>query len=277
MIEGLYTAGSSMLPRNTRQDYIANNIANLGVPGFKRDRIFLRELGEAHRRISGSYPEWRNDRIAGSYIDFEQGTLQMTGNHLNVGLSGPGFFQVRTAQGDLFTRNGEFSINNQGFLVSNTVGLGETAPRYVLDTGGNPIQLASRDFTINARGEILVQGATAAELGVWDIPPRAKDVNGNYLIPSSPTGLKEGVLERNPNGLFQVRAGSGVRMQRVDFGRQGAPEVLQGFLESSNANPITEMVDMIDSYRWFEADQRAVKVLDDTLNRAVNNVGVIRR
>ena len=276
MIEGLYIAGSSMLPRNTKQDYIANNIANLNVPGFKRDRIFLQELGDAHRRVSGSYPEWRSDRIAGSYIDFGQGILEKTDNHLNLAMSGPGFFKVRSAQGDLFSRNGEFSINAEGFLVSNTVGMGDRTPRYVLDIGDQPIQLPSRDFTVNVRGEILVGGELVSQVGVWDIPNEAKDVNGNYLQPSSPTGLKEGILERVPNGLFRVVAGAGTRMQPVDFGEAESPQVMQGFLEKANADPIIEMVDMIDSFRWYEADQRAVKVLDDTLNRAVNHVGTVR-
>lgn len=276
MIEGLYTAGSSMLPRNTRQDYIANNIANLEVPGFKRDRIFLREMGEAHRRVSGSYPEWRNDRVAGSYIDFEQGIMQQTDNHLNAALFGQGFFRVRTAQGDLYTRNGEFSVNAQGFLVANTVGMKETAPRYVLSAGNQPIQLNTRDFVLNARGEIRVNGAVVNQIAVWDIPKAAKDINGNYLRPTSPTGQKENILERNANGLFQVSAGAGVQMRLVDFSQKDAPQVMQGFLERSNANPVIEMVDMVESYRWFEADQKAVKVLDDTLNRAVNQVGTIR-
>jgi flagellar basal-body rod protein FlgG len=276
MIEGLYTAGSSMLPRNTRQDYIANNIANLEVPGFKRDRIFLRELGDAHKRISGGYPEWRNDRIAGSYIDFEQGIMQQTNNHLNFSVFGPGFFRVRTAQGDLYTRNGEWGLNAQGFLVANVVAMKDTRPRYVLNTANQPIQLPSQEFTVNTRGEILVNGAVVNQIAVWDIPKAAKDINGNYLRPTSPTGQKEGIMERNANGLFQVAAGAGVRMQLVDFAQKEAPQVMQGFLERSNANAVTEMVDMVESYRWYEADQKAVKVLDDTLNRSVNQVGTVR-
>ncbi len=276
MIEGLYTAGSSMLPRNTRQDYIANNIANLEVPGFKRDRIFLRELGDAHRKISGGYPEWRNDRIAGSYVDFEQGIMQQTNIPLNFGMFGPGFFRVRSAQGDLYTRNGEFGVNGQGYLVFNTVGMKDAQPRYVLNTTNQPIQLPGPDFTVNTRGEIQVNGALVNQIAVWDIPKASKDINGNYLRPTSPTGQKEGILERNQNGMFQVSAGAGVQMQLVDFNQKEAPQVMQGFLERSNANPIIEMVDMIESYRWYEADQKAVKVQDDTLNRAVNQVGVVR-
>ena len=276
MIEGLYTAGSSMLPRNTRQDYIANNIANLEVSGFKRDRIFLRELGDAHRKISGGYPEWRNDRIAGSYIDFEQGIMQQTNNPLNFSMFGPGFFRVRSAQGDLYTRNWEFGVNAQGFLVFNTVGMKDAQPRYVLNPTNQPIQLPGPDFTVNTRGEILVNGAVINQVAVWDIPKASKDINGNYLRPTSPTGQKEGILERNGNGMFQVSAGAGVQMQLVDFNQKEAPQVMQGFLERSNANPIIEMVDMVESYRWYEADQKALKVQDDTLNRAVNQVGVVR-
>jgi flagellar basal-body rod protein FlgG len=189
---------------------------------------------------------------------------------------GQGFFRVRSAQGDLYTRNGEFGVNAQGFLTFNTVGMKDAQPRYVLNAGNQPIQVPSSDFTVNTRGEILVNGAVINQIAVWDIPRAAKDLNGNYLRPTSPTGQKEGILERNGNGMFQVAAGAGVQMQLVDFTQKDAPQVMQGFLERSNANPVIEMVDMVESYRWFEADQKAVKVIDDTLNRAVNQVGVVR-
>ena len=73
MIEGLYISASGMLPKSSRHETIANNLANAEVPGFKRDSLFMREVGEARKRLSGDYPEWRINRLEGIWTDFAQG------------------------------------------------------------------------------------------------------------------------------------------------------------------------------------------------------------
>lgn len=255
MLEGLYTSGSSMLARATRQDVIVNNIANGEVAGFKRDGLFLKELGEARRKASGGYPVWRANRIGGAYIDFEQGALRQTNAKLHFAIQGPGFFQVRTPQGDMYTRNGEFSINRDGVLVTN---LGYP----VLDERGGEIRLEGRDFTVNENGEILELGQTKATLAIHDFE---KDADGYY---QDPDGLTR--LERKQNGFFVPNPG----VNRVP--KTADTKVLQGFLEESNADPIVQMVEMVELFRFYEADQRAIRAQDDTLDRAVNDVGAIR-
>ena len=255
MLDGLYTSGSSMLSRNTRQDVITNNIANSDVPGFKRDGVFLRELGEARRKGSGGYPVWRQNRVSGAFIDFDQGQLRHTDSRKHIAIQGPGFFQVRTPQGDLYTRNGEFSINKEGVLVTN---LGYP----VLDERGAQITLEGLDFTVNQEGQILEGGEEKAKLAIHDFQ---KDVDGYY---QDPDGLP--VLERKQNGFFAAKPGVG----QVAVGQD--TRVLQGFLEQSNVNPIYEMVNMLDLFRTFEADRRAIRAQDETLGRAANDVGSIR-
>ncbi len=255
MSEGIYTSGSSLLNRSTRQEVIANNLANSDVPGFKRDGIFLRELGEARRKGSGGYPVWRKNQISGAYIDFDQGALRQTDSKQQFAISGPGFFQVRTPQGDLYTRNGEFSINRDGTLVTN---LGYE----VLDDRGGRIELQGSDFTVNENGEIFENGTLNATLAIHDFQ---KDEEGYYQDPDGVTRL-----ERRQNGFFVPKPGVSRAAITSDT------KVMQGFLEQSNANPIVQMVDMISLFRSYESDQRALRAQDDTLRRAVNEVGRAR-
>ncbi len=255
MLEGLYTSGSSMLARATRQDVITNNIANSEVPGFKRDGVFLKELGEARRKASGGHPVWRQNRISGAYVDFGQGSMRQTDGKLHFAIQGPGFFQVRTAQGDLYTRNGEFSLSRDGVLVDN---LGNS----VLDERGGEIKMEGRDFSVNENGEILQAGEVKATLAVHDFE---KDVDGYY---QDPDGLSR--LERRQNGFFVPKPG----VNQVP--KTSNTKVMQGFLEQSNTSPIVQMVEMVELFRSYEADQRAIRAQDETLTQAVNQVGSIR-
>jgi flagellar basal-body rod protein FlgG len=255
MLQGLYSSGSSMLARASRQDVITNNIANSDVPGFKRDGIFLKELGEARRKASGGYPSWRENRIGGAFVDFEQGALRQTNSNRNLALNGPGFFQVRTPQGDMYTRNGEFSVGSDGLLVTN---MGFP----VLDDRGGEIRLESNEFVVNDEGQILEDGFEVATLAIHDFE---KDIDGHY---EDPDGISR--IERKANGFFTPKPGVNQQPKGADT------KVTQGFLEMSNSEPITQMVDMVELFRTYEADQRAIRAQDDTLRRAVNEVGTVR-
>ncbi len=255
MVQGLYTSGSSMLNRTSRQDVITNNIANSEVPGFKRDGLFIKELGEARRKATGSHPEWRADQIGGAYVDFDQGSIRHTNSTRHLAIHGPGFFQVRTPQGDLYTRNGEFSVSRDGEIVTN---LGHQ----VLDDRGGSIQVEDNNFVVNDGGQVLVNGESVATLAIHDFE---KDVDGYYQDPDGVTRL-----ERKQNGFFYPKPG----VRAVD--KSPETKVIQGALEQSNVQPIIQMVDMVELMRAYEADQRAIRAQDETLRRAVNEVGNIR-
>jgi flagellar basal body rod protein FlgG len=244
-----------MLARATRQEVVANNIANSDVPGYKRDGLFLRELGEARRKGSGGYPVWRENRVAGAFIDFGQGSLQQTDSRQHLAIHGSGFFQVRTDRGDLYTRNGESSVNSQGMLVTN---LGYQ----VLDERGGPIELSGPDFVVNEEGQILEDGTVTATLAIHDF---GKDQDGYYQDPDGVTRL-----ERVSNGFFVPKPG----VNRV--AKPDDTKIRQGFLEQGNSNPVMQLVEMIDLFRAYEADRRVIRAQDETLRRAVNDVGNIR-
>ena len=132
----------------------------------------------------------------------------------------------------------------------------------VLDDRGGEITLAGPDFIVNENGEILEDGVTKAKIAIHDFE---KNSDGLYQDPDGVTRL-----ERKPNGFFFPKPG--VNRLPVDTNTK----ILQGFLEESNVTPLTELVDMLEVFRAFEADQRAIRIQSETIGRAVNDVGSIR-
>lgn len=263
MIEGIFISASGMLPKSSRHEAIANNLANSEVPGFKRDSIFLREVREARKRHSGDYPDWRINRVEGTWTDFQQAKLRRTGNHLDLAINGNGFFAVQTPNGVQYTRNGNFSRNSQGFLVNmlghpvlNTAG----AQLFVPNSFSAPIIDASG--VVKGRDDILGVDTILGQLQISDFP-ELYDRNLKAQSPFQP------VLRKSENGFFIPQPGA-TRVPATDF------EISQGFLEEANVEPVLEMVKMIDVFRSYEADQKAIQVQDSTLDRAVNDIGVVR-
>ena len=260
MIEGIYISASSMLPKATRQEAIANNLANTEVPGFKRDNMFLREMREAKKRLSGDYPDWRINRFEGLWTDLKQGELRRTGDMFDLALEGNGFFAVRTPEGIQYTRNGNFSKNDQGQLV-NPLGY------LVLDQGGAPIVVPENfeapiidgSGVVRVRDELFGEDTEIGQLQIVDFP-EIYDKNAAAQTPYQPP------LKKSKNGLFIPHAAT-PQVPAEDF------VISQGFLEDSNVEPVLEMVKMIDTFRSYEAEQRAIQIQDSTLERAVNDLG----
>jgi flagellar basal-body rod protein FlgG len=260
MIQGLFISASGMLPKATRQEAVANNLANTEVPGFKRDGMFMREVRDAMRRQSGDYPDWRLNRFEGTWTDFEQGLLRQTGDHFDVALKGQGFLAVRTPEGVQYTRNGSLSRQGDGALV-NLLGYP------VLDRDGNEIYIPERYETpvidsagyVRGRDDRTGEQEVLGQLQLVDFP-ELYDANAKAQTPYQPP------LVKGKDGLFIPSPATA----RVDA---TGVEVVQGFLEESNVEPVVEMVRMIDLYRSYEADSRAIQVQDSTLERAVNDLG----
>ncbi|MEC8993277.1 MAG: flagellar hook-basal body protein, partial [Candidatus Latescibacterota bacterium] len=263
MIEGIYISASGMLPKSSRHEAIANNLANIEVPGFKKDSMFNREVREARKQHSGDYPDWRINRLEGTWTDFEQGKLRRTGNMFNMAISGQGFFAVETPGGVQYTRNGSFARNDQGTLV-NLLG------HPVLDVNGETITvpgtfeapIIDASGVIKGRDELLGIDSILGQLQLTDFPQLYDPVH-KAQTPYQP------VLLKSENGFYIPQPGM-VQQAADEF------ELAQGFLEEANVKPVLEMVKMIDVYRSYEADQRAIQVQDSTLDRAVNDIGVVR-
>lgn len=255
MIVGLYASASGMLAEASRHEAIANNIANASTTGFKRDVALLRqEPVQTVHRLSDSVFELAGlttdlapavgARGQGVVIDairpnFAQGTQLQTGNAMDLALEGEGFFVVDTARGKRYTRQGEFSVDGRGRLVTR----GGDA---VLSEAGAAIQVGKARFEVNAEGRYFLDGVDSGR--VQTAIPEAWDM-------LSKEG--EGAYAAAPGARFRA-AGALVR---------------QGALERSNVNAVLEMAGMLEALRAYEANQRAILAQDQTLNTLISEVG----
>lgn len=264
MWRGLYTAGIGMMTQMNRTSVIANNLANAATSGFKRDRVVDEEFGPMLiRRINDGDPNGDITRIKQFHVgdtippvvgnlglgaktaeivtDLSQGSMQDTGNQLDLAIAGNGFFVVATPQGVRYTRDGSFIraangdiTNHRGERVLNRQGRAINIPE-------EAVRIAvGRDGTVFADGEEL----GALQLVEFDDPRAAVKEGDNHYV-------------ARPGARPQPATGS----------------VEQGVLEMSNANVINEMVELIDNYRIYEANSRAVTTQDTMLDHSVNQVG----
>lgn len=241
MLKGISAAATGMLPQLKKQEAIANNLANAGSAGFKRDRVFVEQLARAQAGAQAA--DWQVPQRIGLAIDFASGSMDRTDNPYDLAIAGDGFFVINTPQGPQYTRNGHFTVNPEGVLTT---------------MDGNPVMgedgvitLPPGSVEVGASGTVAVEGQAIGKLRVVQFADTSS-------------------LVRSGSGLFSIGA-PGVQ-PRPDT----ASSIRQGFLESSNVNVIQEMVEMISTFRLYEADQKAIHAQDDLLGRVVNDLGRVR-
>ncbi len=244
MLRSLYISASGILAQRKAMDVLTNNLANVTTTGFKRDTLLTRSFSEVLiGRIND--PEQNASGIGrmtfGVHADdvvtgFEQGSMEPTGRVADLAIAGDGFFVVETPQGLRFTRNGNFQVDGQGFLC--------TSEGYFVRGANGRINVGSQDFLVDQNGNITTAaGGTARLQLVTFADPNVLTKVGNNLFSGPLTAM---------NATGQVR---------------------QGWLEGSNVDLGTEMVSMITVQRNYEANQRMVNMINDTLQKTVNEVG----
>ena len=245
MLKGIAAAASGMLPQVKKQEAIANNLANAGTAGFKRDRIFVQDLTRAQAQaVQKSLPDWQLPQMIGVTIDFTAGALDRTDNPYDVAVAGEGLFAIQTPNGEQYTRNGHFQVSPEGVLI--------TADGHAVLGEGGEIQLPAGTLTIGSDRTASVDGKIVDKLKIVRF--------------SDPR-----VLTRAASSLFKIG------VPGVSAEEDSTSMVRQGFLESSNVNTVEEMVNMITTFRFYEADQKVLKAQDQTLGRVVNELGRVPR
>lgn len=269
MSKGIYTAVSGAIAQSQKLDTIANNLANVNTPGFKRDQqVFSEYLTAVEKepatntvpRISASiesfYDMQGNDKsyvdTAGTYTDFTQGSLKVTGNKLDVALEGDGLFEVATSEGIRYTRAGSFSIDSegrlvtkQGFPVLKDGGVGAPAAGREIRVGGGD---ASGSISIGSGGEIFEGQNNLGKLSVMKF------------------GNKDS-LRKVGHNMYSLKENMDAQMTAA-----ADTKVNQGMIEGSNVNIVREMTEMIQATRVFESTQKAIQAYDSMNGKAVNEV-----
>ncbi len=244
MYKGTYIAMTGAVLRSQELDSVANNLANASTAGYKKtsfsSRLYPLLEGTSQRQDS-IYPDARAMTYFGKYhIDTSEGNIKTTGNPLDLAVNGDGFFAVESKGKTYYTRNGSFSMNKDGFLVT---GSGQR----VLDTTNKPIRIEGENIS-------------AEKINVT--PDGNIYVNGNVLSKIKLVNLNN--IQHVGGSLF-----SGNEM--------GAPkgEILQGSIEMSNVNPIQEMVGIITALRQYETAQKVIKNFDDLSQRVVSEIAKV--
>jgi len=240
MIKGLYRSASGMIPYVKTQEITANNLANASAPGFKQDKLFIKELSRAQAKAYPRKSDWETPMIDQVYTEYEQGMLDKTDNPLDLAIEGGGFFTLALEDGTtVLSRNGSFTIDQSGYLVN-------PEGHRVLGDGG-PINVGEGSVSVGETGQIEVDNSPVGNIRIANIDDKT-------------------TLKKIGDSEFQVPEGIDL-ISAVNF------TIKQGYLESSNVNVIKEMVNMVASYRNFESDAQALKAQDDSLEKLINNVG----
>lgn len=172
--------------------------------------------------------------------DFSQGILQPTNDQLDFALQGKGFFQVETPEGIRYTRDGGFKLNSEKQLV--------TSEGYTVVGTEGPIIIDGLAVSVNELAEILVDGNLTNKFDLVDFE-----------------NLRD--LRKQGNGLYAFEKDAKPELRDVEG------HVVQGHLENSNVDPVKDMVDMMTLYRNYESGQRVIKAYDESIGKAVNEVG----
>jgi flagellar basal-body rod protein FlgG len=259
-MRSLDIAGTGMQAQQTNVEVISNNIANMTTTGFKRRRGEFQDLIYQNLRRVGSDSSDSGSIVpAGAQVGLgvktaaiyrinEQGNLQQTSNTLDMAIQGAGYFQVTLPSGDTaYTRDGTFGLASDGTLV--------TADGYTVQPGLQ-IPANATGVTVNQSGQVQVtiQGQTAPT------------TVGQVQLATFPN---EAGLDAQGNNLFLQTAASGQPVTG-NPATAGVGSVMQGFIETSNVNVVTEITNLITAQRAYEMNSRVITTSDQMLATLTN-------
>jgi len=267
MSKPLWPAVSGAIARDHEVEVISNNLANVNTNGFKKDGVDFKEYLAKNEKMEDLAEDIPRSPIKdkdlyhlggrdqsfvivnGTHTNFKTGGLKVTDNPLDVALTGPGFFEVGTPQGVRYTKAGSFKLSAEGKLVT-------TDGNPVLaagdgDQAGRQINLGDRTGSvhINDQGEIYMNDELVSKISVVEF----SDLNKVRKI----GGLNFENKDPN-NNPPKVAANT---------------ETKQGMVETSNVNPVEEISNLIRANRMFEEDLKAMKTVNEMLQKEVNDVG----
>jgi flagellar basal-body rod protein FlgF len=232
---GIVELGAVIIAQATqRVESAAQNMANMTTPGYKARLHFQKLVDGLQPGSISMQPQQKDDTV----LDFAAGKLQHTGNPLDLAISGTGFFTVRTEEGLLYTRSGQFARDADGRLT--------TPEGAVLQSTAGDVQTDGGDISVLADGTVQENGQPVSQLSIaaFDDP---------------------GVLSPVGAGLFSAPSAAARDT--------GVSHIHQGMLEASNVTTANEMISLMAGLRGAETGQRVIQVYDDLMGRALTAFG----
>ena len=250
MLKGFYNLTSGMLSQSRRLNVVGTNMTNISTPGYKAepytdipfDQVLYSRVGNKTDRRGQEIGEesyiLAPDQL---YVDYTEGIPEETGLPLDFAIQGDGFFAVETEDGVLYTRNGSFSVDNEGYLILGHYGR-------VLSSRGEPIYLATDNIRADSSGALYLNdgAAYAGPIGVF-----AFQDNGQLAV--------------HPNGLFDANGQAAAAVEN--------PTLMWKCVERSNVEMIDAMTEMMTSQRALQGAAQVVKMYDGLLTKATSDLG----
>lgn len=254
-MRSLNTGATGMMAQQLNVEVISNNIANMSTTGFKRQRAEFQDLLYQNQRRPGATSSDANTivpsgiqigvgvRTAGVYRIHEQGNLNSTGNTYDLAINGKGFFQITLPSGETaYTRAGSFQVNGQGQIVN--------ADGYLLNPN---ITVPQGALSVS----VDVTGIVEARLAGQTQPQQLGQIQlANFI--------NEAGLEATGDNLYLETPASG-QPQVGNPNTQGLGTLRQGYLETSNVNPVQEITNLITAQRAYDMNSKVITTSDEML------------
>ncbi len=244
MNSGIYTAFSGMKAQLDALEVLANNLANINTTAFKEGKAFFTYLNQsldASQRPDDFNVTVNRSVLTREALNAEAGSLVSTNRELDIAIEGDGFLQIQTPRGFRYTRNGNLHLNAQSVLTTS-----EGFP--VIGTSGRPITLSRGAVHISQDGEVSLDNNPV---------DRLKLVSFDDLS----------ALAKEGNSLFVSRSAE-------DAGKISNAKIRSGYLEQSNVNAVSSIVQMVNILRHFEAIQKSINLeMNDMNAKAIEKLG----
>ena len=256
MINSLMISKTGMTAQQTQLDVISHNLANVSTTGFKRSSAVFEDLMYQNLRQVGANAAEQAELPTGLQVglgvrtvatsrSFSQGSLQQSGNSLDIAVNGAGFFQIEMPDGTTaYTRDGTFQLDAQGRMV--------TSSGFPL-TAGITLPAETESVTVSSDGIVTVKlpGQTQPQqVGQIEL--------ANFVNPAG--------LEPMGQNLFRESVASGAPVNGAP-GTTGMGVLMQGYTEQSNVNVVQELVDMIQTQRAYEMNSKSIQTSDQMLQK----------
>ena len=252
-MDSTFSLLSALKSQQRQMDIVANNMANIDTPGFKRDQVMFREyydqiIGQdleseeekfVHNEFISPFNRGSSSYVMTDHVSplMHKGDFQATNSPYDLAIQTDGFFVVETVQGPRYTRNGRFLQNGQGYLIT-------TSGDKILGKKG-PIKIQGDDFTVDSDGRILVDKKEVDRFKIvtFDQPARLTKLGNSYWAPS------------------------GAAQKPINFDNY---VIQQGIIEGSNVDSIQELVKMITVNRLYQAAQKAMRSKGELDDKAIS-------
>lgn len=248
MLNGFYTAASGMLTQERILGTLSNNFANTRTPGFKRDEtvsttfdheLMVRLQGGKTSKLGASTSPLRT--VQETITDYTQSDFESTNRSLDMAIEGEGFFVIQNGEEEpLFTRNGQFSIDQEGYLVMPQLGR-------VLGESGE-IQVNGDNFVVGEKGQVYVNGAIVDKLMIATPEDYTKVI-------------------KTAEGFFKDISGE------TNMEISSNTKIRQGAVERANVNVSEEMSKIMTAQRAIQSSAQALKMIDAMNQRTVSEIG----